>query len=143
MTVIRIPDVDEILGGPWALLLRSGGTGLWLLRGLATEHEEVDTRIVYGPACATRRDAREEWARALECEQESLYDCLRADGPRLVLVADAERLLDDEPERLPDFLDALRKAAAETQLRVVFQSRFEHADEKLAVFQEFGVEQAA
>ncbi len=143
MTIIRIPEVDEILDGPWPLLLRSGGTGLWLLRGLATEHEEVDTRVVCGPACATRRDAREEWARALECEEETLDECLRRDDPRLVLVADAERLLDDEPERLPDFLDALRRAAADTQLRVVFQSRFEHADDKLAVFQEFGIEQAA
>jgi hypothetical protein len=143
VTVIRIPDVPEILDGPWALLLRSGGTGLWLLRGLATEHEQVDTRIVYGPACVTRRDAREEWSRALECEEQSLYDCLRADGPRLVLVSDAERLLDDEPERLPDFLDALRRAASDTQLHVVFQSRFEHADDRLAVFQEFGVVQAA
>ena len=137
--------MSELLAAdaPWGLVLRSGGTGLWLLRGLATEREDVDTRVVSGRACTTAREATEEWARALECEPDALDECLRRTEPRLVLVGDAERLLDDEPAALPAFLDALRRAAAETTLRVVFQSRFEHADDRLAVFQEFGVAEAA
>ena len=148
MKVVRIPAMSELLDrrSPWAIVLRSGGTGLWLLRGVATDREDVETRIAAGSACRTTADALDEWGRALECGPEpvgswdELASCLRArGGPMLILVGDADRLLEDEPARLPTLLQVLRAAADESTVRVVFQSRFDHREERLAIFHEFGV----
>jgi hypothetical protein len=152
MTVIRIPDWAELLDrdAPWGFLLRSGETGLWLLRQTAAE-DEIDARIVVGRACATRDDLFDEWTQALQPPEtlapswDALEGAVRAvDGPCAVLVSGAERLLDDEPARLPVLLEALRAAvdAASADARVVrfvFQSRFDHDADRLAVFHEHGV----
>ncbi len=152
VTVIRIPDWSEILDprAPWGFVLRSGETGLWLLRQTAAE-DEVDARIVVGGACPTAADLFEEWAQALELPDTfaPTWDALEAAvrdvrGPCGVLVTAAERLLSDEPARLPVLLEALRAAIAAAAadarvVRVVFQSRFDHDADRLAVFHEHGV----
>ena len=63
---VRLPSWGEIVGhgSPWAVVLRSGGAGVWLLRGAAAE-EGVDARIVAGVACQTSSDALSEWSSAL------------------------------------------------------------------------------
>ena len=159
MRVVRLPSWPEIVahGGPWALVLRSGGAGIWLLRG-AAEEEGVDARIVAGVACATSSDALSEWSGALELGEKAagwgeLTDLVAADrwmhGEACgVLVGEAERLLEREPSRLPELLESVRSAAARLAgegrtLRVVFQSRFESAPERLAVFREFDVADVA
>lgn len=153
MSVIRIPDWSEILarGAPWGLLLRSGTTGAWLLRQTAAE-DDVDAALVAGRACATSADLFDEWRHALELEERCdegwdtflgcVGDAARA-APRAILVLDAEHVLEDEPARLPTLLQGLRVAeerAAEGEgtLRIVFQSRFDHARDRLAVFHEHG-----
>ena len=152
MTVVRIPDWSELLArdAPWGFLLRSGETGLWLLRQTAAE-DEIDARIVVGRACPTAEDLFEEWAQALESPETfapgwgGLERSVRAvEGPCAVLVSGAERLLDQEPSRLPVLLEALRAAVAAAAadsnvVRFVFQSRFDHDADRLAVFHEHGV----
>ena len=152
MRVVRIPDWSEILDrdAPWGLLLRSGEAGLWLLRQTAAE-EQIDARIVVGRACATSADLFDEWSQALELPEafapswDGLERAVGAvEGPCAVLVSSAELLLDDEPSRLPSLLGVLRAAvaaaAAESRVvRVVFQSRFEHDEDRLAIFHEHGV----
>ena len=152
MTVIRLPDWSELLArdAPWGFLLRSGETGVWLLRQTAAE-DEIDARIVVGRACATADDLFDEWAQALELPEtfaptwDALEGAVRAvEGPCAVLVSGADRLLDEEPSRLPVLLEALRAAvdaaAAESRVvRFVFQSRFDHDADRLAVFHEHGV----
>ena len=156
MNVIPLPSWSEILapGAPWALLLRSGAAGVWLLRG-AAEEEGVDARVVAGTACRTSADALGEWAAALELGEaappswDALADRVAAE-PSIrgracgVLVADAEWLLETEPARLPMLLDALRSGSERLQtqgttLRFVLQSRFEALPDRLAVFREFDV----
>lgn len=152
MTVIRIPEWSELLDrdAPWGFLLRSGETGLWLLRQTAAE-DEVDARIVVGRACTTADDLFEEWVQALQLPKtfppswDALEGAVRAvPGPCAVLVSGAERLLDEEPSRLPVLLEALRAAveaaAADSRIvRFVFQSRFDDDGDRLAVFHERGV----
>ena len=151
MTVIRIPDWSEILhrDAPWGLVLRSGTTGAWLLRQTAEEAEGVDAAMIVGRACATSRDLFAEWRQALGLGDESetgwdgFLDSLRAlrgDDAHAILVTDAERVLEAEPSRLPTLLAGLGAVASEgPTLRVVFQSRFEHDADRLAVFHEHGV----
>ena len=156
MTVVRLPSWDEVLAprAPWALLLRSGPAGVWLLRGTA-EEDAVDARVVAGAACATSADTFAEWAAALELgEQEpegwTAFADAVAEGSWVggrgcgVLVTEAGRLLADEPAQLPTLLAALRDASARLSgegvaFRLVFQSRFEAFPERLAVFREFDV----
>ena len=159
MRVVRLPSWGEIVahGSPWALVLRSGGAGVWLLRGTA-EEEGIDARIVAGVACRNSPDALAEWSAALELGEEAtgwpeLCDFVAAGGWMQgetcgVLVGDAERLLEEDPSRLPSLLDSVRSAAARLAvegrtLRVVFQSRFESFPERLAVFREFDVADVA
>ena len=159
MRVVRLPSWGEIVahGSPWALVLHSGGAGVWLLRG-AAEEEGVDARIVAGVACRKSRDALGEWSAALELGEEvaswpELSELVAAGGWMQggacgVLVGDAERLLEEDPSRLPMLLDSVRSAARRLAaqgrtLRVVFQSRFESFPERLAVFREFDVADVA
>ena len=156
MSVVRLPSWEEVLApdAPWALLLRSGPAGVWLLRGMA-EEERVDARVVVGAACSTSADTFAEWAAALELGErapgrwpafaESIADGGWVDGGACgVLVSDAERLLANEPAQLPTLLIALREASARLSrhgiaLRLVFQSRFDAFPERLALFREFDV----
>ena len=156
VSAVRLPSWDEVLapGAPWALLLRSGPAGVWLLRGTA-EEDGVDARVVVGAASATSADAFGEWAAALELGERAprgwsaFADAVGEGswvrgGEGAVLVCDAGRLLADEPARLPTLLAALREASARllrngVALRLVFQSRCEHDPDRLAVFREFDV----
>lgn len=137
--VIRLPSWREVLDGPWALRLRSGATGAWLMRG---EAEDLDCRFVAGSAARTQADALAEVASALELEgpPASWADVAPAvpDGPIALLILDAEKLLADEPSQLAGLVGALKTASERTQLRVVFQAR-ELPLETEAVLAEFGV----
>jgi hypothetical protein len=140
--VIRLPSWREVLDGPWALRLRSGATGAWLMRGEAEHVPELECRFVAGVAARTVADALVELASALELEEapQGWEDVARAvpDGPVALLVLDADRLLEDEPDRLAGLVAALRSASERTQLRVIFQAR-ELPLEADAVLAEFGV----
>ena len=157
MTVIRLPSWSEILAPetPWGLILDSGGGGLWLLRGAAEEVPELDARIVAAAACRSSADLFSEWAAALEFPDyfaqnwDAFEECIgdlewierRACA---VLIADADRLLADEPERVTTLLAILRSAAEDDlpergrTLRIVFQSRFDERPELPDVLSEFG-----
>ncbi|MDP8911719.1 MAG: hypothetical protein M3M94_06615 [Actinomycetota bacterium] len=161
MTIIRLPSWEEMLapGMPWALLLRSGSTGAWLLLGTAEDVEGLDARIVAGTACTTSVDALVEWSIALELGEQRAtqwgeFATTVGEGEWFetaacgVLVSDAHRLLEREPERLTTLLESLALAARRLEregraLRVVFQSRFDSAPEQLAVFREFAVAEIA
>src|SRR4029079_8254071 len=67
VTVIRLPSWREVLEGPWALRLRSGSTGPWLMRGEAND-DELDVRFVAGTAARTTVDALSELGTAFELE---------------------------------------------------------------------------
>ena len=161
MTVIRLPSWGELLAPetPWALLLRSGSAGLWLLRSTAEEVGDLDATVVAAMACTTSADVFTEWASALELEDEppSTWDefaaalvnepwCDRA--ACAILVSDAHRLLESEPGRLPTLLEALGSAASRLEregraLRVIFQSRFDTVPERVDVFREFALGEIA
>ena len=140
--LIRLPSWREVLEGPWALRLRSGATGVWLMRGEAEELPELDCRFVAGVAARTAVDARGELRSAFEIDHDlDTWDELaRAvpPGPIALLMLDTDRLLEEEPEQLAGLVGALKTASERTQLRVIFQAR-ELTLEAEAVFAEFGV----
>jgi hypothetical protein len=140
--VVRLPSWREVLEGPWALRLRAGATGAWLMRGEAEDVPELAVRFVAASAARTAADALVELAAALEIEHEpaSWEELARAipDGPLALLILDADRLLADDPAQLAGLVGALRTAAERTTLRVVFQAR-ELPLEAEAVLTEFGV----
>ncbi len=157
MTAIRLPDWDDILGSasPWAVMLRSGPTGLWLLRYTAEDVDGLEARIVDSTRCATSAELFDEWAAALEFPEHfdrswDTFDECVADLAWLpgdacgVLVMHADSLLERDVGRLPSLLDSLRSAALEgtRTLRVVFQAP-PSDDARLAVFREFDVAELA
>jgi hypothetical protein len=146
MTVIRLPSWREVLEGPWALRLRSGSTGPWLMRGEARD-EMLDVRFVAGVAARTTQDALSELGTAFELEVplggfDDLPDAVARAHPLALLVLDADRLLADEPGQLASLVAALRATAARMPLRVVFQAR-ELTPDAEAVLAEFGVAEIA
>src|SRR6185437_13301426 len=44
--VVRLPSWREVLDGPWAVRLRSGATGAWLMRGEAEALPDLECRFV-------------------------------------------------------------------------------------------------
>jgi hypothetical protein len=146
MGMIRLPTWREVLDGPWALRLRSGGTGAWLMRGEAETVPELDIRFVAGGAARTTRDALQELGSAFESESElgSWDDVARSvpEGPIALLMLDSDRLLADDPSQLAGLVGALKTAAERTQLRVIFQAR-ELPLASEAVLAEFGVAEIA
>jgi hypothetical protein len=139
MPVIRLPSWREVLEGPWALRLRSGSTGPWLMRGEAND-EEIDVRLVAGSAARTGDDALNEIGSALEVELDS-FDGLveiKAERPLVLLMLDSDKLLADEPSQLTPLVAALRNTAERVHLRVIFQAR-ELPPDAEAVLAEFGV----
>jgi hypothetical protein len=135
-----------VLEGPWALRLRSGSTGPWLMRGEAND-EELDVRFIAGRAAATAAAALSELETAFELEVplggfEDLPDAVAGERPIAVLVLDADRLLADDPSQLAALVGSLRAAADNIFLRVVFQAR-ELPPDAEAVLSEFGVAEIA
>jgi hypothetical protein len=146
VNVIRLPSWREVLEGPWALRLRSGSTGPWLMRGEAND-DELDVRFVAGVAARTALDALAELATAFELEVplggfDDLPDAVAAERPVALLVLDTDRLLADEPAQLAPLVAGLRSAAERTLLRVIFQAR-ELTPDAEAVLAEFGVAEIA
>jgi hypothetical protein len=143
MPVIRLPSWREVLEGPWALRLRSGSTGPWLMRGEAND-DEIDVRFVAGSAARTTADALSEIGSALEVELESFDGVVQTttDRPLVLLVLDTDKLLADDPSQLAPLVAALRTTAERVHLRVVFQARELPADAE-AVLSEFGVAEIA
>jgi hypothetical protein len=139
MPVIRLPSWREVLEGPWAIRLRSGSTGPWLMRGEAND-DEVNVRFVAGSAARTASNALEEIGSALEVELESFDGLVEitTDRPLVLLVLDTDKLLADEPSQLAPLLAALRNTAERVHLRVVFQARDLSPDAE-ALLSEFGV----
>jgi hypothetical protein len=144
--IVRLPSWREVMDGPWALRLRSGAAGAWLMRGEADEEPRVDCRFLAGVAARTHDEALSELASAFELERApaSWEDAVRAapDGPLALLVLDADRLLVDEPAQLAPLVAALKDASDRTGLRVIFQAR-ELPLEAEAVLAEFGVAEIA
>jgi len=140
--VVRLPSWREVLEGPWALRLRAGATGAWLMRGEAEDMPELAVRFVAGTAARTPDDALVELAAALEVEHDpaTWEELARSvpDGPLALLILDADRLLADDPAELAGLVGALKTASERTTLRVVFQAR-ELPLEAEAVLAEFGV----
>ena len=139
MPVIRLPSWREVLEGPWALRLRSGSTGPWLMRGEAND-DEIDVRFVAGSAARTAADALAEIGSALEVELDS-FDSLvdtQTDRPLVLLVLDTDKLLVEDPSQLAPLVAALRNTSERVHLRVVFQAR-ELPPDAEAVLSEFGV----
>ena len=146
MSFIRLPSWREVFEGPWALRLRSGSTGPWLMRGEASD-EELDVRFVAGSAARTTLAALSELGTAFELEVPlggfaDLPDAVVSARPLALLVLDSDRLLEDEPAQLAPLVAALRSSAERVQLRVVFQARELGADAE-AVLAEFGVAEIA
>ena len=116
--VIRLPSWREVLEGPWALRLRSGATGAWLMRGEAEELPELDCRFVSGIAARTTDDALAEIGSALQLDElpAGWDDVARAvpAGPIALLILDTDRLLADEPAQLAGLVGALKTAADRT-----------------------------
>jgi hypothetical protein len=140
--IIRLPSWREVLDGPWALRLRSGATGAWLMRGEAEEMPELACRFVAGVAARTAADARIELRSAFEIDHDlDTWDELaRAvpPGPIALLMLDSDRLLEEEPAQLAGLVGALKTASERTHLRVIFQAP-ELPLEAEAVLAEFGV----
>ena len=146
MSVIRLPSWREVLEGPWALRLRSGSTGPWLMRGEAND-DELDVRFVAGNAARTVIDALSELGTAFELEVplggfDDLPNAVAGERPVALLVLDTDRLLADEPAQLAPLVASLRSAAELMHLRVIFQARELSADAE-AVLAEFGVAEIA
>jgi hypothetical protein len=139
MPVIRLPSWREVLEGPWALRLRSGSTGPWLMRGEAND-EEIDVRLVAGSAARTGDDALNEIGSALEVELDSFDGLVEitTERPLVLLMLDSDKLLADEPSQLTPLVAALRNTAERVHLRVIFQAR-ELPPDAEAVLAEFGV----
>jgi hypothetical protein len=147
MTAIRLPSWGEVLRGPWALRLRSGGTGAWLMRGEAESVPELECRFLDGRAARTATGALQELGQAFELEVPlgtfgDLPDAVEGDGEIALLVLDADRLLMDETDALAPLVAALRAAADRVSLHVIFQARELTADAE-AVLTEFGVAEIA
>ena len=142
MTIVRLPSWREVLEGPWALRLRSGATGPWLMRGEARD-DMLDVRFVAGVAARTAVGALSELGTAFELDVplggfDDLPDAVAAERPLALLVLDADRLLADDPAQLAPLLAGLRAAAERTVLRVIFQAR-ELTRDAEALLAEFGV----
>jgi hypothetical protein len=147
MSFIRLPSWSEVLAGPWALRLRSGPTGAWLMRGEAESVDDLDCRFVAGVAARTAADALAEIGNALELEVplggwDDLADALPGGRRTVLLVIDSERLLEQEPAQLAALVGALRTAADSVSLHVIFQAR-ELTPDAEAVLAEFGVSEIA
>src|SRR5581483_9301365 len=116
MTIVRLPSWPEVLRGPWALRLRSGGTGVWLMRGEADAVPELECRFLDSRAARTTSGALEELGEAFQLEVPlgafaDLPDAVAGDATIALLVLDADRLLSDEPEALASLVGALRDAS--------------------------------
>jgi hypothetical protein len=147
MTTIRLPSWAEVLRGPWALRLRSGGTGVWLMRGEAESVPSLECRFLDGRAARTAAAALQELGQAFELEVplggfDDLPDAVEGDVEIALLVLDADRLLMDETDALAPLVAALRAAAERVSLHVIFQARELTADAE-AVLTEFGVAEIA
>ena len=140
--IVRLPSWREVMEGPWALRLRAGAAGAWLMRGEADEEPRVECRFLAGVAARTQEDALAELASAFELEEPptSWEEAVRGapDGPLALLVLDADRLLADEPGQLAPLVAALKAASDRTGLRVIFQAR-DLPLEAEAVLADFGV----
>jgi hypothetical protein len=147
MTVVRLPSWGEVLRGPWALRLRSGGTGAWLMRSEADSVPELECRFLDSRAARTTSGVLEELGQAFELEVPlggfgDLPDAVAGDATIALLVLDADRLLSDEPEALAPLVAALKDASDRLSLRVIFQAR-DLAPDAEAVLTEFGVAEIA
>jgi hypothetical protein len=146
VNIIRLPSWREVLDGPWALRLRSGASGAWLMRGEAEDVPDLDCRFLAGVAARTTVDALSELGTAFYLEEapRDWSDVARAvpEGPVVLLILEADRLLVDEPSQLAGLVGALRTASERTRLRVIFQAR-ELSGEAEAVLAEFGVAEIA
>ena len=147
MSIIRLPSWGEVLAGPWALRLRSGPTGAWLMRGEAESVDDLDCRFVVGVAARTADEALAEFGDALELQVplgawDDLPEAVPAGQRLALLVIDCERLLEDEPAQLAGLVGALRAAAERVSLHVIFQAR-ELTPDAEAVLSEFGVAEIA
>ena len=147
MKPIRLPSWGEVLRGPWALRLRSGGTGAWLMRSEADSVPGLSVRFVDGRAARTARGALAELGEAFELAVplggfSELPDAVGRDDTVALLVLDTDRLLSDETTALAPLLAALRASAERITLRVIFQAR-DLTPEAEAVLTEFGVEEIA
>ena len=158
MTVVRLPSWSELLepGAPWALLLRARPEGLWLLRGEAEPVEGLVVRVVDGRHCSTSAELFREWAAALDFPDDfghnwdAFEECMRDLGDWLggsavgILVSDADRILERERNQLATLLEILgHRSPRRVPLRLVFQASRDADDDRLAVFREFGVVEAA
>jgi hypothetical protein len=148
MTMIRLPSWGEVLRGPWALRLRSGGTGAWLMRSEADTVPELSCRWLDGRAARTAAGALEELGQAFELEVPlggfgDLPDAVAGDEETIaLLVLDADRLLADETAALTPLVAALKESSDRMSLHVIFQAR-ELTPEAEAVLTEFGVAEIA
>jgi hypothetical protein len=147
MSMIRLPSWGEVLRGPWALRLRSGGTGAWLMRSEADTVPELSCRWLDGRAARTAAGALEELGQAFELEVPlggfgDLPAAVDAAETIALLVLDADRLLADETEALTPLVAALKESADRMSLHVIFQAR-ELTPEAEAVLTEFGVAEIA
>jgi len=147
VNAIRLPSWGEVLRGPWAIRLRSGGTGVWLMRGEADSVPELECRFLDSRAARTTSGALEELGQAFQLEVPlgafgDLPDAVAGDGTIALLVLDTDRLLSDEPEALASLVGALRDAAGRLELHVIFQARDLTPDAE-AVLTEFGVAEIA
>jgi hypothetical protein len=144
--IVRLPSWREVLDGPWAVRLRSGATGAWLMRGEAEDVPELECRFVAGVAARTTENALSELGSALELEERpnGWDDVARGvpTGTIALLILDADRLLADEPSQLAGLVGALKTASERTRLRVIFQAR-DLPLEAEAVLAEFGVAEVA
>lgn len=144
--VVRLPSWREVMEGPWALRLRAGATGAWLMRGEAEDVLELAVRFVAGSAARTSQDALLELGAALEVDHDlTSWEELAAavpEGALALLILDADRLLADDPAQLAGLVGALKTASERTTLRVVFQAR-DMPLEAEAVLAEFGVAEIA
>jgi hypothetical protein len=140
--VIRLPSWREVLDGPWALRLRSGATGAWLMRGEAEDVPGLECVFAAGTAARTQPAALDELRAAFHVDAEvGTWDELSRAVPAgrvALLVLDADRLLADEPDKLASLVGALKTASDRTDLHVIFQAR-ELRLEAEAVLAEFGV----
>jgi hypothetical protein len=145
--IVRLPSWGEVLAGPWALRLRSGPTGAWLMRGEAEAVDDLECRFVAGVAARTAGGALLELSDAFGLEVplgrwDDLPDAVPEDRRTALLVIDSERLLEDEPAELAPLVGALRATADRVDLHVIFQAR-ELTPEAEAVLAEFGVAEIA
>ena len=144
--VIRLPSWREVMDGPWALRLRSGATGPWLMRGEAEAVPDLHCVFAAGVAARTQADALGELraAFAIEAEIGTWDELARAVPPArtALLILDSDKLLSEEPSQLAALVGALKTASDRTGLRVVFQAR-ELPLEAEAVLAEFGVAEVA